>query len=115
MLYADAELGDGAQLNLPAEHAERAIYVIAGRIEIAGTPIDAGRLIVLGPSADIAIAARRPARLLLFGGAPLDGPRHLWWNFVSSSQERIEQAKEDWKAGRFTPVPGETEFIPLPE
>jgi redox-sensitive bicupin YhaK (pirin superfamily) len=115
MFYADAELCDGAQLNLPAEHAERAIYVIAGRIEIAGTPIDAGRLIVLGPSADIAIAARRPARLLLFGGAPLDGPRHLWWNFVSSSQERIEQAKEDWKAGRFTPVPGETEFIPLPE
>jgi redox-sensitive bicupin YhaK (pirin superfamily) len=115
MFYADAELKNGARLDVPAEHAERAIYVVAGRIEIAGTPIDAGRLIVLGPSADIAIAARGPARLLLFGGAPLDGPRHLWWNFVSSSQERIEQAKEDWKAGRFTPVPGETEFIPLPE
>jgi redox-sensitive bicupin YhaK (pirin superfamily) len=115
MFYADAELRNGARLDIPAEHAERAIYVVAGRIEIAGTPIDAGRLIVLGPSADIAITARGPARLLLFGGAPLDGPRHLWWNFVSSSQERIEQAKEDWKAGRFTPVPGETEFIPLPE
>jgi redox-sensitive bicupin YhaK (pirin superfamily) len=115
MFYADAELRNGARLDIPAEHAERAIYVVAGRIEIAGAPIDAGRLIVLGPGADIAIAASGAARLLLFGGAPMDGPRHLWWNFVSSSQERIEQAKEDWKAGRFAPVPGETEFIPLPE
>jgi hypothetical protein len=115
MFYADAELRNGARLDIPAEHAERAIYVVAGRIEIAGAPIDAGRLIVLGPGADIAIAASGAARLLLFGGAPMDGPRRLWWNFVSSSQERIEQAKEDWKAGRFAPVPGETEFIPLPE
>lgn len=115
MFYADAELRNGARLDIPAEHAERAIYVVAGRIEIAGAPIDAGRLIVLGPGADIAIAASGAARLLLFGGAPMDGPRHLWWNFVSSSQERIEQAKEDWKTGRFAPVPGETEFIPLPE
>jgi redox-sensitive bicupin YhaK (pirin superfamily) len=73
------------------------------------------RSATLRPGNDIAVAARGPARLLLFGGAPLDGPRHLWWNFVSSSRERIEQAKEDWKAGRFAPVPGETEFIPLPE
>jgi redox-sensitive bicupin YhaK (pirin superfamily) len=115
MFYADAELRNGARLDVPAEHDERAIYVVAGRIEIAGASIDAGRLIVLGPEADVAVAASGPARLLLFGGAPLDAPRHLWWNFVSSSRERIEQAKEDWKAGRFAPVPGETEFIPLPE
>jgi redox-sensitive bicupin YhaK (pirin superfamily) len=115
VFFADAELRNGARLDVPAEHAERAIYVVAGRIEIAAASIDAGRLIVLRPGADVAIAASGPARLLLFGGAPMDGPRHLWWNFVSSSRERIEQAKEDWKAGRFAPVPGETELIPLPE
>ena len=115
MFYADAELGNGARLDVPAEHAERAIYVVAGRIEIAGAEIDAGRLIVLSPGAELAVAANGPARLLVFGGASMDGPRHLWWNFVSSSQERIEQAKEEWKAGRFAPVAGETEFIPLPE
>ena len=61
------------------------------------------------------IEAPAAGRVLLFGGEPMDGPRHLWWNFVSSSAERIDQAKADWKAGRFPPVPGETEFIPLPE
>jgi redox-sensitive bicupin YhaK (pirin superfamily) len=61
------------------------------------------------------VQARAPARIALVGGAPLDGERHLWWNFVSSSRERIERAKEDWKHGRFAPVPGESEFIPLPE
>jgi redox-sensitive bicupin YhaK (pirin superfamily) len=72
-------------------------------------------LLVLKPGEPLLMKASVGSRVLLFGGEPMDGPRHLWWNFVSSSTERIEQAKTDWRAGRFPPVPGETEFIPLPE
>lgn len=114
LFYADALLEAGARLELPADHEERAIYVVEGTVEIAGDSFEAGRLLVLRPGDAIVAAARTPARLLLLGGEPMDGPRHIWWNFVSSSKERIEQAKADWLAGRFPPVPGETEFIPLP-
>ena len=72
-------------------------------------------MLVLRRGETVTLAAGEPARLLLLGGAPLDGPRHLWWNFVSSSTGRIEQAKADWREGRFPQVPGEAEFIPLPE
>lgn len=115
MFYADAALTAGTRLDLPAEHEERAIYLVAGRIEVAGDAFDAGRLLVFRPGDAITVTAAEPARLLLLGGEPMDGPRHIWWNFVSSSKERIEQAKADWQAGLFAPVPGETEFIPLPE
>jgi redox-sensitive bicupin YhaK (pirin superfamily) len=115
MFYADAALDAGARLELPAEHEERAVYVAEGRVEVAGDGFDSGRLLVFRRGDPIAITALAPSRLLLLGGEPMDGPRHVWWNFVSSSRERIEQAKEDWKAGRFAAVPGETEFIPLPE
>jgi redox-sensitive bicupin YhaK (pirin superfamily) len=93
--------------------------VVEGAVEIEedGATFAAGQLVVFRPRARVTLAAAntRPARVMLLGGEPLDGRRHIWWNFVSSSGERIEQAKEDWKAGRFAPVPEETEYIPLPE
>ena len=119
MFYADVTLMGGARLSIPAEHEERAAYVVEGKVELLndGVQFDAGQLLVFKPGAEIALLAPAATgvRLMLLGGEPMDGPRHIWWNFVSSSSERIEQAKEDWKAGRFMPVPEETEFIPLPE
>jgi redox-sensitive bicupin YhaK (pirin superfamily) len=113
-LYADVTLTSGATLQVPAEPEERALYLVDGTVEIAGETVAPGRLLVLRPAAEIVVTARSAARLMLLGGAKLDGPRHLWWNFVSSSRERIEQAKADWRDGRFPPVPGDGEFIPLP-
>lgn len=113
--YAEVLLQDGATAPLEADYEERAVYLVEGEIEIAGSRFDAPRLLIFRPGEAIAIQAAGRARLMFLGGAAMDGPRHIWWNFVSSRQERIEQAKSDWKAGRFKPVPGETEFIPLPE
>ncbi len=115
MFYAEAILSCGAALPLPAEHAERAAYVMEGAVTIGGQTHGPHVLLVFRPGDDITIRAASNARLLLLGGEPMDGPRHIWWNFVSSSQERIEAAKADWKAGRFGVVPEEHEFIPLPE
>jgi redox-sensitive bicupin YhaK (pirin superfamily) len=118
MFYADVRLEPAARFVLRAEHEERAAYLVEGSVEIAGCGdvFGAGQFLVFRPGAEIVLAARAaPARLMLLGGEPMDGPRHIWWNFVSSAKERIEQAKADWKAGRFAAVPGETEFIPLPE
>ena len=116
--YADITLMEGARLPIPSEHEERAAYIVEGSVELLpddGT-YSAGQLLIFKPGAEITLRATEtsPARMMLLGGEPMDGPRHIWWNFVSSSKERIEQAKEDWKAGRFAPVPEETEFIPLP-
>jgi redox-sensitive bicupin YhaK (pirin superfamily) len=115
LFYADATLQAGASLSLGNEYEERAIYILEGTVEVAGQPFEAGRLLVFSSGDVIAVEAKIATRILLLGGEPLDGPRYLWWNFVSSSQDRIEQAKADWKAGRFAPVPGDAEFIPLPE
>jgi redox-sensitive bicupin YhaK (pirin superfamily) len=115
MFYADATLDAGARLPLDASHEERAVYVVGGTVEIAGDRFGEAQLLVLRPGDRITIGAVSPARLILLGGDPMDGPRHIWWNFVSSSKDRIDQAKADWRAGRFSPVPDETEFIPLPE
>lgn len=115
LFYADVSLRPGAVVSLENQYEERAIYLLEGNVEIAGQPFEPGRLLVFASGDVISVRASSAARLLLFGGEPLDGPRHLWWNFVSSSRERIEQAKGDWKAGHFAPVPGDTEFIPLPE
>lgn len=115
MFYADVDFQSGGRAPLPADHEERAAYVVEGSIDIAGDAFTAGQLLVFRPGDAITIKANGSARVMLLGGEPLDGPRHVWWNFVSSSQDRIEQAKADWKAGRFAPVPDETEFIPLPE
>jgi redox-sensitive bicupin YhaK (pirin superfamily) len=114
-LFADAALEAGAKLPLDAETEERAIYLVSGEVDIAGDRFEAGRLLVFKPGDQITVTALTPARLAVVGGAAMDGPRHIWWNFVSSRQDRIEQAKADWKAGRFDAVPGESEFIPLPE
>ena len=117
MFYADVALQAGAVVALPTEHAERAAYVLDGIVDTAGDRFESGRMLVFRPGDELTIrAADHPARLLLLGGATMDGPRHLFWNFVSSSLERIEQAKMDWKAGRFAKVAqDEQEFIPLPE
>jgi len=115
LFYAAATLTPGASLLLDAEHAERAAYLLDGAVEIEGRPFAPGRLLVFTPGRPLTIRATAASRLLLLGGEPLDGPRHLWWNFVASRQDRIEQAKEDWRNGRFAAVPGETEFIPLPD
>jgi redox-sensitive bicupin YhaK (pirin superfamily) len=117
LFYADAVLAPGAMLPLPAQHEERAAYVLDGEVEVARDRFGPGRMLVFRAGDELALSAgSQGARVLLLGGAAMDGPRYLFWNFVSSSRERIEQAKADWKAGRFGTVPGdEREFIPLPE
>jgi redox-sensitive bicupin YhaK (pirin superfamily) len=115
MFYLDAQMNSGATLPLPEGYEEQAVYVAIGEIELDGQMYGEGTMLVLKPNARPEITARGAARLMLLGGAPLDGERHLWWNFVSSSKDRIEQAKADWRAGNWPKVPGETEFIPLPD
>jgi redox-sensitive bicupin YhaK (pirin superfamily) len=115
MFYADAMLPPGSRLALDAGHEERAVYVAEGAAQIERARFPAGQLVLLRPGNTIVIEAPEHARLVLLGGEPLDGPRHIWWNLVSSSADRIRQAAEDWQAGRFPAVPDETEFIPLPE
>lgn len=115
MFYASAELQAGGLIPLDADYEERGVYIVSGEIEIAGDRFEGGRLLVFRPGDRITIRANKPSRLMLLGGEPMDGPRHIWWNFVSSSKERIDQAKEDWRQARFDTVPGdEEEFIPLP-
>ena len=115
-LYLAGEFREGARFELGDEHEERALYVVDGTVEIDGTRIEARTLAVLPPTGAIAMTAMSGARIVILGGAALDAPRHLWWNFVSSSRERIEQAKRDWREGRFGLIPGDDrEFIPLPE
>ncbi len=113
--YAEVVLEPGASAPLDPDREERGIYVAEGEIEIAGDRFEAPSLLVFRPGDRITATATRRARLMFLGGSALEGPRYLWWNFVSSRRERIEEAKEQWKSGRFEPVPGETEFIPLPE
>jgi redox-sensitive bicupin YhaK (pirin superfamily) len=116
-LYADVTLAPGAVLPIDAGYEERALYTISGTIELGGDRFGPGQLLVLRPGdAHAARAVDGPARAMLFGGAPMEGPRWIWWNFVSSRPERIEQAREEWRRGRFETVPGdEAEFIPLPD
>jgi redox-sensitive bicupin YhaK (pirin superfamily) len=113
--YVDLSLAEGASAPLDADHEERAVYLAEGEIEIAGDRFAGPRLLIFRPGDRITIRAVTASRMMLLGGTALEGPRYLWWNFVSSRKERIEEAKEAWKSGRFAPVPEETEFIPLPE
>jgi redox-sensitive bicupin YhaK (pirin superfamily) len=114
-IFGDVHLKAGATVPLEANHEERAIYIVDGEIEISGDRFAGGQLLVFKPGDVIALAATRDSHFVIIGGAPMDGPRHIWWNFVSSRKDRIEQAKADWKAGHFQKVPGdEIEFIPLP-
>ena len=113
--YADAVFAPGARIELPAKHSERAVYVVEGELQVGEGPlVVAGRMAVLAPGSDVSILSRGAARAMLLGGAPLDGERHIWWNFVASSHERIERAKRDWAEDRFARVPGDDERIPLP-
>jgi len=115
-LYVDVRLDAGARIRIPAEAEERAIYVLEGDVAISGDRFPPDRLLVFRPGDEIVVASERGAHFMLFGGASLGSKRYIWWNFVSSSRERIEQAKEEWKTGRFDIVPGdEKEFVPLPE
>ena len=115
-LYADLRLAPGASVKIPADAEERAIYTLDGDVSISGDRFPAERLLVFRPGDELVVSSERGAHFMLFGGASLGSPRHIWWNFVSSSKERIEQAKQEWKTGRFDIVPGdEEEFIPLPD
>lgn len=114
-LYVDIELKPGARLPVDSPHEERGLYVAQGSVELDGQTFTAGRLLVLKPGQHFTLGSRAGARVALLGGEPLDGPRHLWWNFVSSRKERIEQAKHDWSAGRFDQVIGDSELMPLPD
>ncbi|PBB19471.1 pirin family protein [Mesorhizobium sp. WSM4313] len=115
-LYADLRLAAAASVKIPADAEERAIYTLEGDVSIAGDVFPAERLLVFKPGEEIVVSSERGAHFMLFGGASLGSKRYIWWNFVSSSKERIEQAKQEWKTGRFDIVPGdEEEFIPLPE
>jgi len=115
-LFANIALRAGASMPLDAGYEERALYVVDGIIDISGDRFEPGRLLVFKPGDKITVKAATDAHFVILGGAPMDGPRHIWWNFVSSRKERIEQAKADWQAGHFGKVPGdEIEFIPLPQ
>ena len=115
MFYADVTLRAGSSLPLDPDYEERAIYLVAGDVEIAGDVFGPAQLLVFRPGDRITIRAKTDARFMALGGEPMDGPRHIWWNFVSSRKDRIEQAKTDWKMARFDAVSGDSEFIPLPE
>jgi len=115
LFYLHAVLTKGATFGLPKEHSERAFYVVKGSIEIAATTYHSGQMLVFTKGVDPLITAKEDTTLMLLGGEPL-GERFIWWNFVSSRRERIEQAKEDWKQGRIKLPPADNaEFIPLPE
>lgn len=114
--YADLRLAAGTRFAFPAHIEERAIYVIQGTINIDNATVEQGTMVVLKPNVEIPFTASHDSHCILLGGDALEGPRHLYWNFVHSSTERIEQAKDDWRNGRFGKVPGdEVEFIPLPD
>lgn len=116
LFYVEASLPAGGLLPLPAEYEERAAYVLEGTVCCDAARAEARQMLVFAPGATPVLRAELASRVMLLGGAPIDGPRQIWWNFVSSSKERIEQAKRDWKEGRFQKIPGdEKEFIPLPE
>jgi hypothetical protein len=115
MFYIAVEMDAGASFVLPDEYEERAVYVLSGDISINSGPLGATSMAVLNPSAPVTLYAQSSTRLMLLGGAPLDGERFLWWNFVASDRAAIEEASERWRQGGFDPVPGETEFIPLPD
>jgi redox-sensitive bicupin YhaK (pirin superfamily) len=114
-LYVHVHLEAGATLDVDEEHEERAVYVTRGTVSCGDRELGEGSMILLRPGSHAVLRTANGADAMLIGGAPLDGPRLIWWNFVSSSMDRIERAKADWREGRFGKVAGdETEFIPLP-
>jgi redox-sensitive bicupin YhaK (pirin superfamily) len=121
IFYAEARFEAGGSFTVTDEHEERALFVVEGEVQIGGAAQGVeihgqGAMLLLEKNEIVTLFANGPARVMLLGGAPLDGPRHIWWNFVSSSKDRIELAKSDWQSGLFGKIPGDDqEFIPLPE
>jgi redox-sensitive bicupin YhaK (pirin superfamily) len=115
IFYLAVEMAAGAWLELPAEHEERAVYAVEGELRVAGEPLPLRHMALLEPWTTVRIDAVSPARCMFLGGGKMDGDRLIWWNFVASSQELIDAASARWRAQGYPPVPGETEFIPLPE
>ena len=113
-LYLAGELDADAELEIPDGYEERAVYLLSGEIEVEGEAFSPGQMLVIRPGASPRVRANRASHLAIVGGEPIEGERHIWWNFVSSSRTRIEQAKADWKNSRFDAVPGDPERIPLP-
>jgi redox-sensitive bicupin YhaK (pirin superfamily) len=115
LFYLHVNLEPVARLSLPKEHSERAVYIAKGSIEVLGRTYTAGQMLVFAQSEQPVLLAKEATTLMLLGGEPL-GERFIWWNFVSSTRERIEQAKSDWKEGRIKLPPSDNqEFIPLPK
>lgn len=116
IFYADARFAPGGALHYSADHEERALFVIEGEIQTGGIDVHGpGAMLALEKDEEVTLYAAAPARVMLLGGAKLDGERHIWWNFVSSSKDRIERAKQEWRDGKFGLIPGDDkEFIPLP-
>lgn len=115
MFCLDISLSAASEFVISTEHVERALQVVDGEVEVDGQILPMHGMLILTEGAEVRVRATHNARVVLFGGDPLDGPRFIWWNFVAADKERIERAKEDWKNGRFAAVPNESEFIPLPE
>jgi redox-sensitive bicupin YhaK (pirin superfamily) len=115
IFYIDAVLDAGASLAMTNEYPERGVFVVDGEVEIGGTKYSNGALVVLDADEKISIAAADKARVMLAGGAPLDGPRTVWWNFVASSKELLERAKSEWRTNPQGHIAGDDEFIPLPD
>lgn len=115
-IYAEILLGPHGTIPIPADADERAVMLVGGEAEIAGVPLDPYALVVLAPGQELVLTSENGARVMLLGGEAFTSRRHVWWNFVSSSRDRIQQAKEDWREGRFGEVPGDAEeYIPLPD
>nr|NIQ16385.1 pirin family protein [Candidatus Dadabacteria bacterium] len=110
----DVDLQAGRELFVPNDYRERAIHLVGGRIMIEDTEFNMFDMVICEETAELKIKAEHDSRLVIFGGEPITH-RHVWWNFVSSSREKIEKAKMDWKTGRFDKVPGDHEYIPLPD
>ena len=114
-LYVELRLAAGAEVGIEAESVEKAVYVVAGSIVVDGEAVSEGTLVTFADNTAPSLRATTDAHVMLLGGEPIGSDRTIWWNFVSSSKERIEQAKADWREGRFDMIEGESEFIPLPE
>ena len=113
-LYLECRMPAGATLDLPDEYEELGFYAVDGQVCVGDNRIGPGTMAVAAAGQGLRLAAERASHVMVVGGAALER-RHIWWNFVASSRELIEQAKDDWRENRFDPVPGETDFIPLPD
>lgn len=115
LFYVDADIPAGGSLRLPTEHAQRAAYALEGTLRAADEEVGPGELVLFRPGADVVLRADRATHVVLLGGAPLDAPRYVWWNYVASSEARLAEARDAWREQRYAMVSGDPEFIPLPE